>query len=216
MVATPIGNLKDVTFRAIETLKSVDKIYAEDTRRSRILLAAYEIQKPLESLHHHSPPAKLEHVLGELKAGLAIAYITDAGTPAIADPGGMLVKEAQKYHINVIPIPGPSAVTALLSASGLAANSYFFAGYVPTKKGRQTFVKRIIDADQTVVIFETAPRLLKLLEQLSDFGGEKRIVIIGRELTKQFEEIRRGIPLELLDWFRQNPPKGELVLAVGR
>lgn len=214
IVATPVGNLQDITLRALETLRAVDKIYAEDTRRTRILLDTYEIKKPLESLHHHSSPAKLEQVIGELTDGLEIAYVTDAGTPGVADPGGILVQKALEHQIQVVPLPGSSAVTTLLSAAGLPANSFWFAGYVPTKKGRQTFVKKVIDADETVVLFETSPRLVKFLEQLIELGGETLTVVIGRELTKQFEEVRRGLPQELLDWYRQNPPKGELVIAV--
>lgn len=213
VVATPIGNLKDITFRAIETLQSVDKIYCEDTRQTRKLLSAYSISKSTDSYHHHSAPHKLEVILGELKSGMSLAYVTDAGTPGIADPAGKLVEACRAQEIDVVPIPGPSAVTALLSVAGLPANSYVFAGYVPTKKGRQTFIKKALSSDDVVVFFETAPRIRKFLTEIETFGGAERFLVVGRELTKQFEQIIAGTPQTITE---KLPPqvKGELVIAL--
>jgi 16S rRNA (cytidine1402-2'-O)-methyltransferase len=213
IVATPIGNLKDITFRAIETLQSVDKIYCEDTRQTRKLLSAYSISKPIDSYHHHSAPHKLETILRELKNGTELAYVTDAGTPGIADPGGKLVEACRIEGITVVPIPGASAVTTLLSVAGLPANSYVFAGYVPTKKGRQTFIKRILATDEPVVLFETAPRIRKLLSELETLGATERKIILGRELTKQFEQIVSGTPREVSAEL-PTQVKGELVIVL--
>ncbi len=214
IVATPIGNLQDITFRAVETLKLADAIYCEDTRRSRQLLAAYDIDKSLSSLHQHSSDAVVEAVASELAKGANVAYLTDAGTPGIADPGGKLVERCQAVGVPVVPIPGPSAVTTLLSVAGFPTDSFWFAGYLPTKKGRQTLIKKIAEFPDTVVVFETVPRFLKFLDQLVEHGQGERTLVVGRELTKQFEEVRRGLPQELIDHYQANPPKGELVIAL--
>lgn len=211
IVATPIGNLKDITFRAVETLKCVDKVYCEDTRRTGKLLSHFVIKKPLESFHEHSE-AKIERIIAELKRGDEIAYVSDAGTPGINDPGGKLVSAAREAGIEVSPIPGPSSVTALLSVAGIAADKFCFMGFVPTKKGRETFIKKILASESPVVFFETAPRLHKLLDQISSLGGESRTLIVGRELTKQFEEIKTAKPAELREYFVK--PLGEFVLAL--
>ena len=211
VVASPIGNLGDITFRAVETLKSVDKIYCEDTRRTKTLLSHYEINKPLTSFHQHSA-GKVEGIVLELKDGVEIAYLTDAGTPGIQDPGGVLVAAAREAGVTVVPIPGPSAVTALLSVAGIPTDQFCFAGYVPTKKGRQTFIKKVLSQIGPTVFFETAPRFHKLCDQLVEFGGGDRTVIVGRELTKQFEEIKTGLPIELKDYFAK--PIGEFVLIL--
>jgi len=213
IVATPIGNLQDITLRALETLKTVDLIYCEDTRRTKQLLAAYSITTPVDSFHHYSE-RKIPQILTALKQGQVLAYATDAGTPGIADPAGKLVVAVRTAGFTVTPIPGPSAVTALLSVAGIYANEYTFAGYVPTKKGRQTFIQEMIVSDRPVVCFETAPRLLKFLQQVIDLGGQEKQLIIGRELTKQFEEIRVGQAAEHLRYFQENAPRGELVIAL--
>lgn len=209
IVATPIGNLGDITFRAVEVLKSVDKIYCEDTRRTATLLRHYHIEKPTASFHQHSP-GKIESIIKELKEGMDLAYVSDAGTPGIQDPGGQLVAAAREAGVEVSPLPGASSVTALLSVSGIPTDNYFFTGYVPTKKGRQTFIKKILTFNSPVVFFETAPRLHKFLDQLIDLGGSDRSLIVGRELTKQFEEIQTGKPEELKELI--NKPRGEFVL----
>ena len=210
IVATPIGNLKDITYRAVEILSEVDVIACEDTRRTGKLLVAYQIKKPLISLHHHSSDKKIEDLIYRMKKGESIAYVSDAGTPGIADPGGKLVAAAQIANIDVSPIPGVSAVTALLSVAGIPANKYKFAGYVPTKKGRQTFIKELIAAKEPVVFFETAPRIEKFFKQVIELGGENKEFIVGRELTKQFEEIVRGTPADLKNIRAQ----GEFVLVI--
>ncbi len=213
IVATPIGNLQDITLRALETLKTVDVIYAEDTRHTGLLLAHFGIKKPLHSLHHHSTERDLWMVRCQLEDGQNIAYVTDAGTPGISDPAGKLVDVIRfNSGAEIVPIPGPSAVTALLSVAGLPANSYWFAGYVPTKKGRQTFIKSLLAFEETVVVFETAPRIQKFLDQLVEFGGEKRFIVAGRELTKKFEQLSYGFPAEVKAYF--TAPKGEFVVAL--
>ncbi|OGD61212.1 16S rRNA (cytidine(1402)-2'-O)-methyltransferase [Candidatus Berkelbacteria bacterium RIFCSPLOWO2_01_FULL_50_28] len=214
IVATPIGNLQDITLRALETLKKVDFIYAEDTRRTKQLLTAFEIHKPVISLHHHSPESILEEVRCGVEDGKEIAYVTDAGTPGIQDPGGKLVEKLRDsigYEF-ITPIPGPSSVTALLSVAGIAADKFSFMGFVPTKKGRETFIRKILAETEPVVFFETAPRFLKLLDQLIALGGEKRVLIVGRELTKKFEQIQFGLPEELKKDFLE--PRGEFVLVL--
>ncbi len=211
IVATPIGNLGDITFRAIETLKAVDKIYCEDTRRTSKLINHFDIKKPLESFHEHSE-GKIERIITELRQGDEIAYVSDAGTPGINDPGGKLVAAARTAGIGISPIPGASSLTALLSVAGIAADKFCFMGFVPTKKGRQTFVKKMLVSDVAVVFFETAPRLHKLLDQFIALGGENRALIAGRELTKQFEEIQTGTPVELKEYFAK--PLGEFVLVL--
>jgi len=213
VIATPIGNLRDITYRAVEILRAVGKVYCEDTRRTKVLCEEFGIDKPLESFHQHSA-GKISKIISELKSGKEIAYVTDAGTPGVQDPGGLLVERAHQEGIRVVPIPGPSAITAVLSVAGVPADSFWFAGYVPTKKGRQTFIKKLLASDQTVVFFETAPRLLKLLDQIIEFGGAERLMIVGRELTKQFEEVRRATVAELKNYYQENPSRGELVIVL--
>lgn len=211
VVATPIGNLDDMTFRAVEVLRSVEKVYCEDTRRTRILLARFNLTTPTESFHQHSDQ-KIEAIVRELKSGADFAYVTDAGTPGINDPGGKLVAAARAAGVQIVPVPGASAVTALLSVAGIPSEKFYFAGYVPTKKGRETFIKKILGRDESTVFFETAPRLHKFFDQLINLGGENRRLIVGRELTKQFEEVVDGTPTELKAHFAA--PKGELVLVL--
>jgi len=214
IVATPIGNLADITLRALETLKNVDKILCEDTRRTRQLLGAYNISKPLDSLHQHTTPEKLERVVADLGAGLDMAYVSDAGTPGISDPGGVLVERARKQGVQIVPIPGPSAVTTLLSAAGVPADSFWFTGFLPTKKGRQTKLKEILNFPDTVVCYETGPRLLRLCRELSELGGSGVTLTVGRELTKKFEEIVVGSPEQIREYFTKNKPQGEFVLIL--
>lgn len=211
IVATPIGNLEDLTFRALETLKACTKIYCEDTRRTRTLLNRFNLDTPLESFHQHSDE-KLGRIIRELNEGAELAYVSDAGTPGIQDPGGKLVAAARAAGIKIVPIPGASAITALLSVAGIPTDQFFFAGYVPTKKGRETFIKKIIARQEPTVFFETAPRLHKFFDQLTALGGESRQLIVGRELTKQFEEIQTGTPDELKSYF--TAPRGEFVLVL--
>jgi 16S rRNA (cytidine1402-2'-O)-methyltransferase len=213
IVATPIGNLQDITFRAIETLKHVDKIYCEDTRRTRLLLDHFSISKPTESYHHHSDH-KIPGIIHELKNGFELAYVSDAGTPGLSDPAGKLVAAARAAGIDVVPLPGASAITTLLSVAGVYANEFRFAGYVPTKKGRQTFLRSILAEEVPVVFFETAPRFVKLLDELTTLGGEERVLVVGREVTKKFEEIVSETVTKLKDRFNAVAPRGEFVVVL--
>ena len=214
VVATPIGNLDDITLRAIEVLKSVDVIYCEDTRHSAILLDRIGATAPRESFHHHTSPEKLAAVVRRLEHGEIAAYITDAGTPGVADPIGLLAEACHKAGVTVTPIPGPATVAVILSVAGLPANTFWFAGFVPTKKGRQTYIKELINYKGTIVIFETAPRLLKFLDQFIALGGGDKKIVVGRELTKKFEEILTGTAAEHKEHFTKNAPKGEFVIAI--
>lgn len=213
VVATPIGNLQDITLRALETLKSADLVVCEDTRRTGLLLAHFEVKKPLISLHQHTSEEKIAALVARMNEE-DIVYVTDAGTPGIQDPGGKLVAAARTAGVHISPIPGASAITTLLSVSGIPADDFRFMGYLPTKKGRETFIKQMLETNYPVVFFETSPRLAKFFDQLIALGGGERKLIIGRELTKQFEDIRSGTAEELRSHFLAHPPKGELVIAI--
>ena len=210
VVATPIGNLEDITLRALRILKQVDFIVCEDTRRTQILLNNYQIKKPLVSFHQHSKLQKIEFIIDELKNGKDAALVTDAGTPGVADPGGILIEEALKYNIEVEPIPGPSAVTSLISVSGWKTDKFLFLGYLPKKKGRQTLFSQFKDFDYPIVIFESPQRIIKTLQELLSGWGDRE-VIIGRELTKKFGQILRGKISEIITKIR---PQGEFVIII--
>lgn len=213
IVATPIGNLGDITFRAIETLKSADVIACEDTRMTKRLLDRYEISTPTISYHQHSTLTKIDQIIEEIISGKNIALVTDAGTPGISDPGNILAAEALKNNISVVPIPGPSAVTTLASVSGIDMTRFCYLGYAPHKKGRETFFKEIIAAEYSVIYYDSVHRVLKNLELLQKLGCEKH-VIIGRELTKMFEEVVRGSIEDAIRHFAEKPDtiKGEFVI----
>jgi len=210
IVATPIGNLKDITLRALEVLKSVDLIACEDTRVTVKLLNHYEIKKPLVSFHEHTKIKKIENLISELQIGKNIALVTDAGTPGIADPGGVLVSEAIKNDIEVVPIPGVSALTTALSIAGFPSNEFIFLGYFPKKKGRQTLLKGIAQEKRTIVFYESPHRILKTLDGLKEYL-ENREIVVCRELTKKFEEIYRG---KVSDIIGKVKPKGEFVIVI--
>lgn len=205
VVATPIGNMEDLTLRALSTFKTVALIACEDTRHTAILLGKYEIHKPLVSYHQHSKITKLDFLLAELNAGKDIALVSDAGTPGLSDPGALLVAEAVKQNISVVPIPGVSAALALWQVSGIKDGKFVFYGFLPHKKGRQTMLKEILAEHKPVIIYESCHRINKLLAELGE-----REVIVGKELTKMFETILRGpankITLEV--------PKGEYVVIL--
>jgi 16S rRNA (cytidine1402-2'-O)-methyltransferase len=213
IVGTPIGNLGDITLRAIETLKTVDTILTEDTRHSKKLLNHYEITTPVMSFHQYSRGKKIDTIFEELGAGKDLALITDAGTPAIADPGSKLVEMVRQRGHQVVPIPGPTAVTSALSAVGLGGDEFTFLGFLPHKKGRQTKVKALDGMLKPVVLYEAPTRLTKLLTQLDEYYPEAQVVV-ARELTKKFEEFKVGTPAELLEWYTEHPPKGEIVVVV--
>lgn len=217
ILATPIGNLEDITLRAIRTLKEVDYIAAEDTRHSQILLQKYEIKKPTISFHAWSDERKLNQLLEILKDGKSIALISDAGTPGISDPGYVLVKAAIEAGIQVVPIPGPSAVITALSASGLPTHQFLYLGFLPMKKGRQTMLATFNTPalnDRTIVFYESPHRLIKTLTEFTQKFPTRQIVI-ARELTKIYEEFFRGTPQQALEHFQKKSPKGEFVIMLG-
>lgn len=214
IVATPIGNLEDITLRALNTLKQVDFVAAEDTRHVKILLDKYEIQKPTISFHAYSDERKLNELIDMLKAGKNIALVSDAGTPGISDPGYVLVKAAVENGIMVTPIPGASAFLTALSASGLPINQFLYLGFLPLKKGRQTLLKSLQEEKRTFVFYESPHRLIKTLSECVQYFEDRQIVI-GRELTKVFEEFFRGAPEQALAYFKSKQPKGEFVIMIG-
>jgi 16S rRNA (cytidine1402-2'-O)-methyltransferase len=219
IVATPIGNLGDITLRAIETLKNVDLILCEDTRVTKKLLDKYNINKSTMSYHAQSKFAKVEAIFDLLFEGKNLALVSDAGTPGISDPGALLVsKIKEKFtpeEVQVIPIPGASAVIVALSASGLPTHEFTFLGFLPHKKGRETLFKDIRDAKRTMVFYESPHRILKTLESLVKFCPDKK-VCISRELTKIYEEFKTGSPSEVLEFFQNNKDKqrGEFTVIV--
>lgn len=214
IAGTPIGNLKDITLRALDVFKKVDKIACEDTRVSSKLLRHFEIKKELISLHEHSNEGRIQHIINILNSGESIAYISDAGTPGISDPGGKLIEAAVVADIPVIPIPGVSAVPTILSISGIPTNSFSFYGYPPHKKGRQKFLDKILAEDKPVVIYESKYRIKKLLEELMKKNINDRKVILGNDLTKKFEVVERGSVSEILESDTVHSAKGEFVLVI--
>lgn len=215
IVATPIGNLEDITFRAVDVLKKADVILAEDTRHSKILLNKYKIDKKMLSYHSHSGVMKLEKIISLLKEGKSCALISDAGTPGISDPAYKLIKTSIKEGIQVVPVPGPAAFLTALSASGLSTHQFLYLGFLPLKKGRQTLLKKLKDEERTVVFYESPHRIQKTLTQLKEFVGAERQIVIGRELTKIHEEFIRGTIEEAEEMFKSRKPKGEFVLILG-
>ena len=218
IVATPIGNLQDVSERMLETLRSVDLILCEDTRVTAKLLASYEIQKPLQSYHQHSDKKKVDKILDELDQDKNIALVTDAGTPGISDPGGMLVKEAlQRFEdqIEIIPIPGPSAIATALSVSGFPADQFTFLGFPPHKKGRNKYFSRLPEIKSTIVIYESTHRILKTLDQIAEQITD-RPIMVGRELTKLHETLYRGTCSEVTDQLKSGSIKGEFVIIISK
>lgn len=213
MVATPIGNLGDFSSRAKEIFGTVNFIACEDTRVTKKLLAHLGINKELVSLHHHSSEAVLKKLTARLLNGESAAYVSDAGTPGLADPGGKLVAMAANENIKVVPIPGASAVTAILSIAGLPANSYLFLGYPPHKKGRQKFFIEAANCAHAVVFFESTHRIVKALTEIAKLIGDRQMVV-GRELTKMYETIYRGSAEEILGQLAKTSTKGEFVVAL--
>ena len=214
LVPTPLGNLKDITLRALEVLKDVDLILCEDTRTSKKLLDHYQIQQPLSAYHQHNEHKITPHLVDQLLAGKKIALITDAGTPGISDPGFLLVRASIEQGIKVSCLPGPTAYVPALVNSGLPAHHFCFEGFLPLKKGRQTNFKRLASEARTMIFYESPLRLVKTLREMSEYFGQDRDASVSRELSKMFEETRRGTLQELLVYFSQHPPKGEIVLVV--
>lgn len=217
IVATPIGNLEDITLRALRILKEVDLILCEDTRETRKLLGYYDIKTKTESYHAQSKLSKIDSIIRMLKDGSNIALVSDAGTPAISDPGSLLIKRIKEdvSEIKVIPIPGPSALTTAFSASGITGGDFVFLGFLPHKKGRETLFKEIAESKRTYIFYESTHRILKALESIQKFAPKKN-VILARELTKMFEEFLEGSPEQLLQMLNKNTvkQKGEFVVMV--
>ncbi len=215
VVATPIGNLGDMTFRAVETLKQADLILCEDTRHTAKLCAAYDIRTERSAYHEHNAEAVRPGILEKLKAGQAIALVTDAGTPLISDPGYRLVREARELGLTVTPIPGASAAVAALSAAGAPTDRFLFAGFPPAKAGaRDAFLRDLLALRATLVFYEAPQRLTESLEAMAAVFGAKRLATVAREITKLHEEFRRGDLAALADHYRAHPPKGEIVILV--
>ena len=214
LVPTPIGNLCDMTYRAVEVLKSVDTILAEDTRTSRKLLQHFEINTPLESYHMFNEHGRVEALVERLVAGHSMAVVTDAGTPGISDPGFLLVREALKCGVEVECLPGATALIPALASSGLPCDRFVFEGFLPHKKGRHSALERIADEERTSVIYESPYRLVKLLDELTEVCGPERQVAVCRELSKLHEEVFRGSLAESRSHFSQKEVKGEIVVVL--
>lgn len=215
LVPTPIGNLKDITLRALELLKEVDLILAEDTRTSSKLLKHYEINTPMQSYHMHNEHKVVDKIIEKVSSGMAIALISDAGTPAISDPGFLLVREAIQQNIEVECLPGATAFIPALVASGLPNDKFIFEGFLPVKKGRQTRLLLLAEETRTMILYESPHKLLKTLRDIVTYMGEERPISASREISKKFEEHLRGSASEVLQHFESHPPKGEFVLIVG-
>lgn len=214
LVATPIGNLEDLTLRALRVLREVNLIAAEDTRHSRKLLSHYEIETPMVSFHAHSKSSKVEELVQRLQKGESLALISDAGTPGISDPAWPLVQACLTADVPIVPIPGASAFLTALMGAGLPMHQFSYLGFVPAKKGRQTLFESLREAPQTTALYESPHRLLKTLSQMQDALGPDRIVVMARELTKLHESFHRGRLEDVLTHFKAHPPKGELVILV--
>ncbi len=215
LVPTPLGNLKDITFRAVEVLQSVDVILCEDTRTSSRLLSHYNIQKPLSPYHQHNEHKIAAHLVQQMQAGKVFALITDAGTPAISDPAFLLVRECIKNDVKVECLPGPTAFVPALVNSGLPTNSFVFEGFLPLKKGRQTKLKQLALEERTIIIYESPMRLVKSLEEFAVYFGNERQCCVTRELTKMFEENKRGTLQDVAAYFKAKTVKGEIVIVIG-
>ena len=215
IVATPIGNLEDITYRAVRVLQESDYILCEDTRVTRTLLKRYEIDTPTKRYDAHASERTHDEIIADLEAGKHIALVTDAGTPGISDPGVLLVQRAREAKVRIDAIPGPSSVTAALSIAGLSGNQFSFWGFVPQKKGRQTFFQNIAQADMPIVFLESTHRIMKTLDALAEAAPEKT-VSIARELTKMHEEFVTGTAAELVSYFTEHTDhqKGEFVVIV--
>ena len=214
IVPTPIGNLKDITIRAIETLQSVDTVYAEDTRTSSKLLNHYEIKTPMQSFHMHNEYAKLENIISSFKQGKTGAIISDAGTPGISDPGFSLVRACIKNDIEVECLPGPTALIPALINSGFPCEKFSFEGFLPAKKGRTKRLKEIAVQEKTMIFYESPHRLIKTLKDFSQYFGVENQVSVSREISKKFEQTIRGTISQAIQYFEKNKPKGEFVIVL--
>lgn len=215
VVSTPIGNMGDFSFRAVEVLKSVDAVLAEDTRHTRPLLDRYGIATPLESHHEHNEAKTTPRLVERLRQGANLALVSDAGTPLVSDPGGRLVRAAVEAGLRVVPVPGASAVLAALVASGLPAERFTFMGFAPRKgRERREFVADVASLPHTAVLYEAPSRTAETLREIAAAGGAAREAVVARELTKQYEEVRRGTVEALAAYYETTPPRGEVVIVI--
>lgn len=214
IVPTPIGNLKDITIRALDVLKEVDLILAEDTRTSSHLLNHYGITKPVSPYHQHNEHKVLQHLIDQLIAGKKMALITDAGTPGISDPAFLLIRECIKNGIITECLPGATAFVPALVNSGIPSNRFVFEGFLPLKKGRQSLLKSLTEEGRTMIFYESPVRLVKTLEDFIQYFGTERQCCVSRELTKMFEENKRGTLKEVCEYFKQKTVKGEIVIVM--
>jgi 16S rRNA (cytidine1402-2'-O)-methyltransferase len=214
LIPTPIGNLEDITLRALRLLKEVDIVLAEDTRTTKKLFSHYEISTLLAAFHMYNEHKVLDKWISRLKKGESIALVSDAGTPAISDPGFLLVRECIKEGIEVDCLPGATAFLPALVNSGLPSEKFIFEGFLPVKKGRQTRLKLLIEEERTMIFYESPHRIVKTLTQFCEYFGDARSVSVSREISKMFEETKRGTMLEVLQYFEIKKPKGEFVIIV--
>jgi 16S rRNA (cytidine1402-2'-O)-methyltransferase len=214
IVPTPIGNLEDITLRAINVLKSVDVVLAEDTRTSGQLLKHLGISKPMHSYHIHNEHQSITRIIERILKGETMALVSDAGTPAVSDPGFLLVRECIKYGITIECLPGPTAFVPALVNSGLPSDRFTFEGFLPHKKGRQTRMQNLVNEDRTMIFYESPHRLIKALQQFAEYFGAERQACVSRELTKIYEENVRGMIQEIITYFSEKTIKGEIVIIV--
>tara|TARA_B100001105_G_scaffold44813_1_gene33051 strand:- start:281 stop:952 length:672 start_codon:yes stop_codon:yes gene_type:complete len=214
IIPTPIGNLEDITLRAIRLLKEADLVLAEDTRTTKKLFVNYNIDTTLASFHMHNEHKVLAEFIDRLKAGETFALVSDAGTPGISDPGFLLVRECVKNNIEIECLPGATAFVPALVNSGLPSEKFIFEGFLPTKKGRQTRLKLLLEEERTMIFYESPHRIVKTLSQFAEYFGEDRKVSVSREISKMFEETKRGKVKEVLTHFEEKKPKGEFVIVV--
>ena len=214
LVPTPIGNLKDITLRAIEVLNSVDVILAEDTRTSGHLLNHYNIHKPLSPYHQHNEHKVLQHLIDQLVTGKTMALITDAGSPGISDPAFLLVRECVKNNVKVESLPGATAFVPALTNSGLPTHRFSFEGFLPLKKGRHTLLESLKTEKRTMIFYESPMRLIRTLNDFKEYFGEERLASVSREITKKFEETKTGNIASLIEYFSSKTIKGEIVIVL--
>jgi 16S rRNA (cytidine1402-2'-O)-methyltransferase len=214
LIPSPIGNLGDITYRAVDILRKADVILCEDTRTSQVLLNHYDIKKPLTPYHQHNEHKVLPHLIEQLLEGKNFALLTDAGTPGISDPGFLLTRECIRNNIHVECLPGATAFVPALVQSGIPANRFVFEGFLPLKKGRQTMLKMLATEERTIILYESPHRLVKTLNELATFLGADRNAAVCRELTKMFEETNKNTLTALAAHYEKHPPKGEIVIVI--